>query len=89
MTTPVSWYALQRGWDVRALDGARVGKVAAVLGDEELDIFHGLEIHVGATAFPRVVPAERVSAIEEGVVTLDVLVDEVGSLPAPDDPDRD
>ncbi len=82
MADPVSWYVIDRGWEVQTLDGSIVGTVDEVLGDEELDIFNGLAISLGIGRVPRYVPADAVGAIEDGLVTLSVLVDEVGSLPA-------
>lgn len=82
MADPVSWYVIDRGWDVQTLDGSIVGTVDEVLGDEELDIFNGLAISLGIGRVPRYVPADAVGTIEDGRVTLSVLVDEVGSLPA-------
>lgn len=81
MADPASWYAIERGWRVQALDGSGVGTVDEVLGDGELDIFNGLAISVGIGRVPRYVPAEAVGPIEDGVVTLNVLAEELGELP--------
>ena len=78
---PVSWYAIERGWRVITLDGVSVGSVDDVQGDEELDIFHGLSVHVGVGRLSREVPSELVSAIEEGTITVAILSDEIGTLP--------
>jgi hypothetical protein len=81
-TTPVSWYAIERGWRVTTLDGTAIGTVGEVLGDEELDIFHGISINVGIGRLPREVPADLVSVIEDGNVTLALLAEEIGTLPS-------
>ena len=81
---PVSWYAIERGWRVTTLDGVSLGTVEEVQSDEELDIFHGLSVRVGIGRIPREVPAELVSAIEAGVVTVAILSDEIGTLPNAD-----
>ena len=81
MGSPVSWYAIERGWAVTTLDRATIGVVDEVLGDEELDIFHGLAVGVGVGRIPRRVPSELVCGIEGGVVTIELLADEVGTLP--------
>ena len=78
---PVSWYAIEQGWGVITLDGVPVGTVDEVLGDEELDIFHGLSVRVGIGRLPREVPSELVSAIEQGTITVAILSDEIGTLP--------
>lgn len=80
---PVSWYAIERGWNVTTLDGVSLGTVEEVQSDEELDIFHGLSVSVGIGRLPREVPSELVSAIEEGTVTVAILSDEIGTLPSP------
>jgi hypothetical protein len=64
MNAPVSWLLIERGWDVVDATGKRVGKVDEVLGDHEADIWHGLTV---AGVY---VPAERVSTIVAGRITL-------------------
>ena len=61
---PVSWLLVEPGWKVVDAQGKKVGKVDAVLGDEEIDIFHGLL--VGGEK----ILAERVGEITEGEVRL-------------------
>lgn len=68
--SPTSWLAVQPGWRVLGPDGALVGRVDEVLGDEELDIFNGLRVSSGLLAAPVYVAAERVSEIHEGEVVL-------------------
>jgi hypothetical protein len=81
MGSPVSWYAIAPGWAVTTLDRAKVGVVDEVLGDEELDIFHGLAVGLGIGKIPRRVPSELVCDIRGGVVTIELLADEIGTLP--------
>ena len=38
---PVSWLMVEPGWAVVDAHGKKVGKVDEVLGDEQIDIFHG------------------------------------------------
>jgi sporulation protein YlmC with PRC-barrel domain len=61
---PVSWLLVEPGWTVVNPEGKKVGKVEEVLGDEEVDIFHGLL--VGG----KKILAERVGEITEGEVRL-------------------
>lgn len=61
---PVSWLMVERGWTVVNAHGEKVGKVDEVLGDEQIDIFHGLL--VGGEE----ILAERVAEIHEGEVRL-------------------
>ncbi len=62
---PVSWLMIERGWTVVDAHSKKVGKVDEVLGDEQIDIFHGLL--VGGEE----ILAERVAAIVEGEIRLD------------------
>jgi hypothetical protein len=80
VTDPVSWLLIEPGWKVEAVDGKEVGKVAEVVGDSGNDIFNGLSISTGLFAKTRYVPAERVAAIVEGVVRLDLAADAVRRL---------
>jgi rRNA processing protein Gar1 len=61
---PVSWLLVEPGWKVVDAQGKKVGKVEEVLGDEEVDIFHGLLVD------GRKILAERVGQIKEGEVRL-------------------
>jgi hypothetical protein len=81
VATQVSWYAIEPGWKVTTLDGTPMGKVDQVLGDEELDIFHGIAVRVGIGRLPREISSDLVSGIEEGNVTVGILADEIGELP--------
>jgi hypothetical protein len=80
MPDPVSWLMIEPGWKVKASDGADCGKVDAVVGDTEDDIFNGLSVSTGLFSRSRYVPAERVAAIYEGEVHLDVSPDNVNTL---------
>ena len=64
MADPVSWLMIEPGWDVAGADGEKVGRVDAVLGDKERDIWDGL------TVDGEYVAAERVAGIVDGRVTL-------------------
>ncbi len=72
MTDPVSWLVVERGWDVVAADGTELGHVDEVVGDTGKDIFNGLVVSSGVLRPNRYVPAERVAAISDGRVELDV-----------------
>jgi len=61
---PVSWLLVEPGWTVVNAHGEKVGKVDEVLGDEQVDIFHGLL--VGGEE----ILAERVAEIVEGEIRL-------------------
>ena len=61
---PVSWLMVEPGWTVVDAHGTKVGKVDEVLGDEQIDIFHGLL--VGGHE----ILAERVAEIHEGEIRL-------------------
>jgi hypothetical protein len=67
---PVSWLLIRPGWKVVSSDGAEVGNVDEVVGDDEHDIFDGLAVATSAFGKPRYVPSEQVGEITEGVVRL-------------------
>jgi hypothetical protein len=68
---------IRPGWKVYAADGAEVGEVDEVAGDDNQDIFNGLAIATSALGRPKYVPAERVTTITEGRVDLSLTRDEV------------
>jgi hypothetical protein len=92
--TAVSWKVIEHGWPVRSSDGADVGVVFLVVGDENEDIFDGLAIthHKGFAVHnyadrPHYVDASQVASIDDsGVVTLAITAEEAGGLPVHDPP---
>jgi hypothetical protein len=80
MADPVSWFLIRPRWKVVASNGADVGSVEEVAGDENADIFDGLAVATSTFGKPRYVPAEQIAAIEEGVVRLALTEDEVDEL---------
>jgi Uncharacterized protein conserved in bacteria (DUF2171) len=80
VTDPVSWFVIEPGWKV--LDGAgnEIGKVEAVIGDSEEDIFNGLAVSTGLLESSRYVPSERVQEIREGEVRLSMTADELEQM---------
>lgn len=71
---------IEPGWKVIAADGTEVGKVEEIVGDTGTDIFNGLSISTSLLSKPKYVPAERVGAITEGHVELDLPVDALDEL---------
>jgi hypothetical protein len=80
MADPVSWFLIRPGWKVVAADGTEVGRVDEVRGDQERDIFDGLDVAPSVFGAARYVPAEQVDGIEEGVVRLILTGDEAKRL---------
>ena len=70
---------IEQGWAVVDSAGDTVGRVDEVLGDEQVDIFNGLNVLVGAVGKRSYVPAESVGEIVDGQVQLQLSKDEVGS----------
>ena len=70
MSDPVSWFLIEPGWEVVGADGESVGKVHEVVGDQERDIFDGLQVTAGLVGGPRYVPSEEVGEITVGRVQL-------------------
>jgi hypothetical protein len=75
---PVSWMMIEQGWSVVDADGEDVGRIDEVLGDEDADIFNGLQVLTGVLGTPQYVPSERVGDIVEGRVQLELKKDELG-----------
>jgi sporulation protein YlmC with PRC-barrel domain len=65
MPDPVAWNMIERGWKVVDANGAEIGKVEEVTGDENADIFDGLAISGG-----KYIPSEEVGEIVEGEIRL-------------------
>jgi hypothetical protein len=78
MPDPVSWMMIEPGWTVVDSDGETVGRVDEVTGDEQVDIFNGLQLLVGTIGKRQYVPAERVGEIVEGQVRLRLKKNELG-----------
>lgn len=83
---PVSWLMIKPGWSVETEDGNDAGKVTEVVGDTEHDIFNGLAISTGLLSKDRYVPAERVGAIVEGTVRLELAESDLSGLEEYDRP---
>ena len=75
MADPVAWKVIESGWDVVGRDGEELGSVHEVVGDANADIFTGLNVSPGLLKSSRYVPSERVVAIYEGRVELDLDAD--------------
>ncbi len=80
MADPVAWRVIESGWHVVTSDGDGVGTVHEVVGDRNADIFNGLAVSPGLFKSSRYVPAERVGAIYEDRVELDLSSDEFERL---------
>jgi hypothetical protein len=78
---PVSWYMIERGWRVVSAEGREIGRVVEVEGDDERDIFDGLEIRMHLLERPRYVPSEAVEAIVEGEIRLRLTHEQAEQLP--------
>ena len=80
MTEPVSWLQIEKGWNVVASDGAELGEVVEVTGDENADIFDGLVIKHKRSGHKLYVPAEIVGEILRGEVRLTIGSGEADTL---------
>ena len=80
MAEPVSWFLIEKHWDVVGADGAEIGKVEEVVGDSSNDIFSGLTVGAGLLHRPHFVPAELVAQIVQGQVRLSIGKDEFQRL---------
>ena len=65
---PVSWKVVEAGWKVLDESGAEIGRVNEITGDQQADIFDGVEVSHGLLEKVEYVPSERVVGIREGEV---------------------
>jgi hypothetical protein len=86
MADPVSWFMIEPGWRVAAVDGTDVGRVEEVTGDSNADIFDGLAIAFSALGRSQYVPSEQVAEITEGTVRLQLDAAAIERLPEFDEP---
>jgi hypothetical protein len=70
VSDPVSWFLIEPGWEVVSADGENVGKVHEVVGDQERDIFDGLQVTTGLVGEPQYIPSEEVGTITVGRIQL-------------------
>jgi hypothetical protein len=77
---PVSWFLIERGWDVVGSDGKELGTVHEVLGDTTADIFDGFIVFPGLLKNMKYIPSERVQRIVEGRIDVDLTSKEFARL---------
>jgi hypothetical protein len=78
---PIAYAALQPGTPVQTSDGREFGTVAAVLVDEPVDVFDG--INVETPQGTRFVDADQVGRIFTTYVATTLSWDESANLPGP------
>lgn len=79
--TTIAWPATPPHAPVVDAQGGEIGRVAAILGDEAEDIFHGLALkraHDGETVQ---IPAARIRRVTTAHVITDLTAAEVDALP--------
>jgi hypothetical protein len=77
---PVAWTVIEPGWKVFDAEGEEIGTVHEVDGDENLDIFDGLEVKQGILGKDQYVPSEHVAQILEGEVHLSLTHAQIEAL---------
>jgi hypothetical protein len=88
MADPGSWLLIEPGWHVVDASGGAIGRVEAITGDSNADIFDGLAVATDVLARPKYVPAEQVGTITDGTVQLKLdrsAFDELGEYEEPAD----
>ena len=78
---PIAYTALQRGTPVQTSDGREFGTVTAVLVDEPVDVFDG--INVETPEGTKFVDADHIGRIFTTYVGTTLSWDEAANLPAP------
>jgi uncharacterized protein YrrD len=79
---PLAWIAVLEHTPVFASDGERVGTVSEVVGAEDDDIFHGIEVGEGILGRVVLIPAEHVTDITNRRIQTDLSSEAVRALPA-------
>ena len=77
---PVAWTYVKPGTDVIGRGGVKLGTVAAMLGTDIEDIFHGIALHPAAGGPTRVIPADLVTRLTPAAVHVQVGADQVEEL---------
>ena len=78
---PIAYTALQPGTPVQTSDGREFGSVAAVLVDEPVDVFDGINVETPAGV--RFVDADQIGQIFTQYVCTSLSWDEASNLPDP------
>jgi hypothetical protein len=76
---PIAYAALQRGTPVHTSDGREFGTVAAVLVDEPVDVFDGINVQTPEGV--RFVDADQIGQIFTTYVCTTLSWDETANLP--------
>jgi hypothetical protein len=67
---PVAWSYVEDGTPIVGPDGEDLGKVAAMLGTETENIFHGVAVTPAGGGATRVVPADAVTSLTSSRVQI-------------------
>ena len=78
---PISWIAIAEATPVFSSDGEEIGPIHEVLGSQEEDIFHGIEVGHGVLAGPVLIPAEKVTSITNRRIDVAMTAEEIRQLP--------
>ena len=78
---PIAYTALQRGTPVQTSDGREFGTVTAVLVDEPVDVFDGINVETAAGT--RFVDADQIGQIFTTYVCTSLSWEATASLPGP------
>ncbi len=78
---PIAYTALQRGTPVQTSDGREFGTVAAVLVDEPVDVFDGINVETATGT--RFVDADQIGRIFTTHVRTSLSWDQAANLPNP------
>ena len=77
----VAWLAMPEKAPVMGESGEEIGRMEALLGDKEDDIFHGIVLKLARGGHKVEVPADRIPKITTRRVYTDLAVDELEQLP--------
>ncbi len=77
---PIAWLALEEGTPIIASDGSEIGRVSAVVADEQKDIFSGVAFRPGLLDGQRFIPADAIDRLTAEAVHLKISGSEAEEL---------
>jgi len=82
---PIAWMAVPEDTPVRSSDGEIVGTLSDMLGSRQVDVWHGIVVHLGRLGHHVFVPADQVTLLTRSVVGVVLTSTEIHALPVHDE----
>ncbi len=82
---PIAWMAVPEDTPVRSSDGETIGTLSDMLGSRQVDVWHGIVVHLGRLGHHVFVSADQVSLLTRSVVGVTLTSVEIHALPVHDE----